>query len=967
MKNFYLTVLLCMIFVCAGHSQKSVITDYMQENLEELKLTQNDVSNFRILSSSTLSNKYFGIYYLQQEVNGIPIADKVATVLIKDDEILRLKHHFIYDASSKINSQTASISPVMAANYAISNLGLGTDENLKVVDYSTKQDITKENLLSSNLESPLMFVSDSDGNYVLSYEVVIKTNDHWWVTKIDATNGNIISKADALISCNFDTTIDDSKPINHKNHSHRYTFNGNEINNAEVFDDRLFNQNDSGNSMFMPPLAAESATYNAFPLKVETPNHGSRDMLSNPWEVTPTGGAEVPSPFGWHDFETAPDVYVQTTRTEGNNTRAYEDAGNRDAPLPDGSSYADATNIDGTTGDMTFDYTLDLNQFPDAYQDAAIVNLFVWNNFMHDFSYAYGFDETNGNFQQEDYDRFAGVGGGINDWDGDEVRAEAQDGDGLNNANMGTLGDGFEPTMQMFLWGASPFGEFFEVIENTDDNSLLGAYDASRFPFVPIPRETDAPLEAQLVLVQDDGLPYTAQEDGGTPGPSPNLSDGCTGAGATPETQMLVNAADLNGNIAVVRRGVCTFVKKITLAQNSGAIGVILVNNNPGEGPINGGGEPYIPLNIPAISISFEDGEALIEKIGDADGDGTIESVGEQVTGKLIDRGPASNLINRDGDLDQGIIAHEYAHGISTRLVGGRQNFSCLIGAGAVKEEQMGEGWSDFYGLVTTHNFALNSDPTDPRGIGTYVQFQTTDGPGIRPSPYSTDFSVNDYTYGDIANEALTVPHGVGFVWSTMLWDLYWALIDEHGYDPDLYYGTGGNNIAIQLVTDGLKLTDCGNVGFVEGRDAILAADDALYGGANHCLIRNVFAQRGVGALALQGSADSRSDQVENFDLDGGVFVGNNCGDVLNNQDFERTAFVVYPNPTNSTIFIASGSNYGDAKVRLYDINGRQLLTKTINLSNTPHIDISNLSDGMYVLEIETGSNKTFSQKIIKN
>jgi hypothetical protein len=122
--------------------------------------------------------------------------------------------------------------------------------------------------------------------------------------------------------------------------------------------------------------------------------------------------------------------------------------------------------------------------------------------------------------------------------------------------------------------------------------------------------------------------------------------------------------------------------------------------------------------------------------------------------------------------------------------------------------------------------------------------------------------SINDYTYADIADEALSVPHGVGFVWATMIWDMYWAFIGEYGYDSDIYYGTGGNNMATQLVMDGLKLITCGNVGFVEGRNSIIQADAALYDGVNECLIRAVFARRGVGALAQQGTSESRSDQV---------------------------------------------------------------------------------------------------------
>ena len=50
-------------------------------------------------------------------------------------------------------------------------------------------------------------------------------------------------------------------------------------------------------------------------------------------------------------------------------------------------------------------------------------------------------------------------------------------------------------------------------------------------------------------------------------------------------------------------------------------------------------------------------------------------------------------------------------------------------------------------------------------------------------------------------------------------------MVAEFGYDPDLY-GTGGNNLAYQLVIDGMKLQPC-SPGFVTGRNAILAADQS--------------------------------------------------------------------------------------------------------------------------------------------
>lgn len=219
----------------------------------------------------------------------------------------------------------------------------------------------------------------------------------------------------------------------------------------------------------------------------------------------------------------------------------------------------------------------------------------------------------------------------------------------------------------------------------------------------------------------------------------------------------------------------------------------------------------------------------------------------------------------RDSDLDNGVIVHEYGHGISNRLVGGPSNTSCLANA-----EQMGEGWSDYYALMFT--MEPGDQGTDARGIGTHVLGQPVTGLGIRPAPYSTNFGVNAYTYAS-TNSGLSQPHGIGFVWCTMLWEMTWDLITQYGFSPDLYNGTAGNNIAMNLVTEGLRYTAC-NPGFVDGRDAILQADQVLYGGANQQLIWAAFARRGLGFSASQGSSGSRSDQVEAFDVPLNINVG---------------------------------------------------------------------------------------------
>jgi hypothetical protein len=126
---------------------------------------------------------------------------------------------------------------------------------------------------------------------------------------------------------------------------------------------------------------------------------------------------------------------------------------------------------------------------------------------------------------------------------------------------------------------------------------------------------------------------------------------------------------------------------------------------------------------------------------------------------------------------------------------------------------------------------------------------------------------VNPSTYDSIKDTVnISQPHGVGYVWNTMLWEVYWNLVGKHGYNPNVYadWYTGGNNLAIQLVTDGMKFQPCGP-GFVDGRDAILMADQALTGGANQCEIWRGFAKRGLGTEAEQGLSTSRTDNSQDF------------------------------------------------------------------------------------------------------
>jgi hypothetical protein len=232
----------------------------------------------------------------------------------------------------------------------------------------------------------------------------------------------------------------------------------------------------------------------------------------------------------------------------------------------------------------------------------------------------------------------------------------------------------------------------------------------------------------------------------------------------------------------------------------------------------------------------------------------------------------------RDGSLDAQIVLHEYTHGLSTRLVGGGAGIDALQTAG------MGEGWSDFYALAMATDPAADVDGVYP--MGSYVAyhgfgttFEENYYYGIRRYPYCTDTNKNPLTFADIDPGKATAHDGVprnpllgpfradlagevhsqGEVWCMMLWEIRANLIRKLGPEA-------GNNLALQLVTDGLKLSPP-NPNFVQSRDAILLADRMWSGGTNAGEIWNAFAKHGLGFNAKAPESYTTSGAQESHDL----------------------------------------------------------------------------------------------------
>lgn len=777
MKKLTSNIILLLLFSFVGTSlmaQNAALdaaVSYINSNQEELGLTAADVQDYVVTDQYQNKKNKANFIYLRQRYQSIEVYNAILNLtLTKDNKVIFVGNQYVNDLQSKVNSSAPSITAIEAVKQAANALNIILNEEPQVLETTNTREfvLSKSGISKEKIPVKLMYQPMEDGTVKLVWDLSIYTLDaqNWWSVRIDATSGDLLNQANWITHCQHGSYINQDRLARKTTAQHK-------------------NHNCNENQIKQVDKTQMVGTYNVFAMPLESPIHGNRTNVVDPDDA-------VASPFGWHDTNGA--TGPEFTITRGNNVHAYQDTADNNNSIgdePDGGQ------------NLLFDFQLDLNQEPSTNRDAAVTNLFYWNNIIHDVWYQYGFDEASGNFQQNNY----GNGGNGNDY----VFAEAQDGSGTNNANFATPPDGSSGRMQMFLWDNNG-GNVLTV----NNGVAFGGYEASPANFGGVIDTIG--VTGELVLVDDGTI---------------NSTEGCNA---------LVN--DLTGKIAVIDRGSCEFGVKCLNAQNAGAIAVIVCNNQPGLVNMAAGAVGN-QVTIPAIFIDQTDGQTIRATLQNGPINATIKNPNSTGPGFL------------DADFDNGVITHEYGHGISTRLAGGPNNSGCLGNL-----EQQGEGWSDWFALVMT--VEPGDMGIDKRGMGVYSAGQEISGRGIRSTAYSTDMIINGKTMSSVVLES--IPHGLGSIWASMIWDMYWELVEEYGFDQDIYNGTGGNNMAMQLVIDGLKMQSCSPT-FVDSRDAILAADLLNNNGANECLIWEVFARRGLGASASSGSNTQAYDFVEAFDV----------------------------------------------------------------------------------------------------
>jgi hypothetical protein len=215
-----------------------------------------------------------------------------------------------------------------------------------------------------------------------------------------------------------------------------------------------------------------------------------------------------------------------------------------------------------------------------------------------------------------------------------------------------------------------------------------------------------------------------------------------------------------------------------------------------------------------------------------------------------------------DGAYDMAVVAHEYGHAISNRMVAGPDT-------GTGNTQGQTESWSDLIFSEYFRGYGISTgEGANPYALAPYVSGNKQRG--IRN--YGMNDSPLNYSDLEYDGNGTTSPHADSEIWSAVNFDIAEALnarYDSQFPSSDealqLRCAEGelpadecpGNRRWAQLMFDGLLLNPAGST-MLDSRDAMLAADLLRFDGANQAELWRSFAARGMGASASSTGADDR-------------------------------------------------------------------------------------------------------------
>lgn len=485
----------------------------------------------------------------------------------------------------------------------------------------------------------------------------------------------------------------------------------------------------------------------------------------------------------------------------------------------------------------------------------------------------------------------------------------------------------------------------------------------------------------------------------------------------------LVNGADIAGKIAVVYRGTCEFGLKALNAQDAGAIGVVIINNQ-GAPVAMGGGANGANVTIPVVMISTDAGASLYNELLAGNVEmliGSVQGVYEfnlHTSSKLASipqysamPGPLANAINYTVDMGSWVknFGSSDQSDVTVNCVitqNGTEVYNNTSDAGAVLS-----GDSAFFALPSF---------TQATWSGYYEATYTVSSSNADDFPSDDTFGFNFYAgdvfaYGRIDATTLQ-PRAEQHVRATLdapsfMACTYFSHPNASGYKVEGIYTSasksGGASMDGEVLeariyewadvftgwsdatTDNIVLLGLGEyfyeedlgaqVVYIPFTETFQMEDNKKYLFCSFSPSTDVF-------LGFGESLDYNRIQTE---LDQPIYLMNDNGtwgsfadathttigakmvpaDVSVN-DADRIELTPYPNPTANVLRIPLTGMSGAATLSVFDLSGAVVMTNKVGIGGdqTLTVDLQNLANGTYIfrMDFENGKRSDFRVVVTK-
>ena len=506
--------------------------------------------------------------------------------------------------------------------------------------------------------------------------------------------------------------------------------------------------------------------------------------------------------------------------------------------------------------------------------------------------------------------------------------------------------------------------------------------------------------------------------------PHPLANEGCLTLNGDQYSQ-----PSLAGKIAVVWRGSCQFGLKAALAENNGAVGIIIINHS--GAPVGmAGGDSGMVLNIPVVMISTNDGQFLLNEMLN----GPVEIfMGNKLGANVNDVGSSVDVANRGKfgsiPLDMANNGHTFDVGLSVTNFGSDDNTPILDQTvtgpgGQIYTSTLNLGLTAAYATVDTmyETVAHTGYVTGEYTIDYNLSIDSEVDADTADNHVSSTFNVTNDVLSLARTDETTGELVANYFPSNAITDYSSCMALMETY-PTTSFGVEGIYFAMSEADSSVG-SEYVEVQFFEWNDpfgSISAAGGfagVTYNDLNPVKVHDficaddslnqkvLYTQFDEPVILVDGQRYLVCLQTFNpalgFGYDNGIDYGSNVayydqpvgalnidltnwysgwsaadapsiglkmGDFTGIAEQNNIEGILYPNPTKTEFTLNFGNVKGSANIMIFDVSGRLAKSTSVNnIESSNRFDVTELNDGHYFVKVnlENGKTSNFNMVISK-